>query len=283
MGLTVLFGICGMAQNQSENDSTGLPGDHFSLEGALEMFRKAGSPEEFETLINTKDNNVNNLDLNGDGNIDYVRVVDKNEKDAHAFVLQVPVSESESQDVAVIELEKKASDNAVVQIVGDEDLYGESKIVEPDGGGDDEEDEGEGGNGGGPYVSEISFPAHPIRVVVNVWTWPLVRVVYAPGYRPWVSPWRWRVYPTWWHPWKPLGWRVFHPFRARYRSGYAVARTHRVLHAHRLYTPVRVTSVTVKTRHQASVNKYRITKKTTIKPGRPKLVRPKNRVGKRRG
>ncbi len=60
--------------SQSDTDSTGLPGDNFSLQGALEMFRKAGSPEAFEKLLNTEDNKVNNLDLDGDGNTDYIRV-----------------------------------------------------------------------------------------------------------------------------------------------------------------------------------------------------------------
>ena len=32
-------------------DSTGLPGDNFSLEGAIELFKQAGSPEEFEKLL----------------------------------------------------------------------------------------------------------------------------------------------------------------------------------------------------------------------------------------
>src|SRR4051812_39943438 len=82
------------AQAQTvEQDSTGLPGDNFSLEGALEMFKKAGSPEEFEKLINSEDNKVNNLDLNGDGDIDYIRVIDKQEGDAHALILQASVSE----------------------------------------------------------------------------------------------------------------------------------------------------------------------------------------------
>jgi hypothetical protein len=36
-------------------DSTGLPGDNFSLEGALELFKKSASPEEFEKLLNTED------------------------------------------------------------------------------------------------------------------------------------------------------------------------------------------------------------------------------------
>ena len=35
------------AQEESAKDSTGVPGENFSLQGALELFQKAGSPEEF--------------------------------------------------------------------------------------------------------------------------------------------------------------------------------------------------------------------------------------------
>src|ERR1044071_10446998 len=139
---------------QSGTDSTGLPGDNFSLQGALQMFQKASSIEEFEKLINTEDNHVNNLDLNGDGDIDYVKVIDKSEKDVHAFVLQVPVSENENQDIAVIELEKTGDTTAVLQIVGDEDIYGEEVIVEPDGGGGDDIDDKKDN---GPAFDQFSY------------------------------------------------------------------------------------------------------------------------------
>ena len=138
------------AQASSVKDSTGLPGDNFSLQGALEMFKQSGSPEEFEKLLNTRDNHVNNLDLNGDGDVDYVRVVGKKDNDVHVFVLQVPVSGDESQDIAAIELEKSGEAHAVLQIVGDEDIYGEQTIVEPDGGEDEEEDTGAPMEGKGP-------------------------------------------------------------------------------------------------------------------------------------
>ena len=253
------------AQDSSGQDSTGVPGDNFSLQGALEMFKKAASPEEFEKLINTQDNNINNLDLNGDGEIDYIRVVGKMDKDAHAFALQVPVSEKENQDIAVIELEKTGDASAVVQIVGDEDIFGEQTIVEPSEGGDDAGDADDEGGKGRPHYAGYAGYAVPPVVVVNVWAWPCVRFAYAPTYTVWVSPWRWRVYPVWWRPWRPLAWRVFHPFRVRYRTGFAVVRTHRVVHAHRVYTPIRATSVTVRTRHGASVKHYRVTRTTMIK------------------
>ena len=47
------FFITGIAQ---EIDSTGLPGDHFSLDGALELFKNAESPEAFEKALNTENN-----------------------------------------------------------------------------------------------------------------------------------------------------------------------------------------------------------------------------------
>lgn len=243
------------AQN-AEEDSTGLPGDNFSLQGALEMFKKATSLEEFEKLINTKDNNVNNLDLNEDSDVDYVRVVDNMNEDAHAFVLQVPISETENQDIAVIELEKTGEENAVLQIVGDEDIYGEQTIVEPT----EEETEEKSEGADSEYI--VSKKA---AVVVNVWVWPSVRFVYAPGYRLWISPWRWKVYPGWWRPWRPLTWRVFHPLRWRYHHNYAVVHTHRVIHAHKIYTPVRKTSISVTKRHSANVKHFRTTRTTTVK------------------
>lgn len=258
------------AQNTGE-DSTGLPGDNFSLQGALEMFKKANSIEEFEKLINTENNGVNNLDLNGDGEIDYVRIIDKADGDAHVFILQVPVSATESQDIAVIELEKTGSANAMVQIIGDEDIYGEETIVEPNGGDEEATDK----NGSGPSFDLDQLDTK--RIVVNVWFWPSVRFIYAPGYRVWVSPWKWRHYPVWWKPWRPFAWHVFHPRRVHYHRGFVFVHTHRVIHAHKIYKPVRVTSVTVRTRNMASVNNYRVKRsKTTVTGPRGNSVTKKS-------
>lgn len=253
------------AQNQPGIDSTGLPGDNFSLQGALEMFQKASSPEEFEKMINSEGNHVNNLDLNGDGDIDYIRVIDNADKDAHALVLQAIISESESQDIAVIELEKTGAESAMLQIVGDEDIYGEEVIVEP-GEGDDAflNDFSDNSIAHGPSLGYVNkTPA----IIVNVWLWPSVRFIYGPRYAAWRSPWRWRAYPAWWRPWRPVRWHVFHPFVRPYHARFAVVRTHRVVVAHRVYKPIRVTSVSVRSRHAASVNNFRVTRSRTVVTG----------------
>lgn len=248
------------AQGQATSDSTGLPGDNFSLQGALELFKKATSPEEFEKLLNTAENKVNNLDLNEDGQIDYIRVINKKENDVQIFVLQALVSDKESQDIAVIELEKTAQDNAVVQIAGDEDIFGVETIIEP---GDDDNAYNAAGSSlaSGPNMEPAEY-TNDAAIVVNVWAWPCVRFVYAPSYRLWISPWGWASRPNWWRPWKPLSWQVYRPIRYRYRPHYVVVHTHRVAYAPRLYRPMRVTSVTVRTRHQVSVTNYRATRTT---------------------
>ncbi len=254
-GLALLISARLAAQQTEQADSTGFAGDNFSLEGAVELFQKAASPEDFEKLLNEPDNNVNNLDLNADGETDYIRVVDNTEGDAHALVLQAVIGEKEAQDVAVIEVEKTGDESALLQIVGDEDIFGEEKIVEPF-----EEDAPKKGRGGPAFEPPV------LRVVVNVWGWPSVRFVYAPVYRPWVSPFRWRAYPVWYRPWRPHPFRVFYVNTRPFHRHVHVVTTHRVVRAHGVYQPHRTHSTVVRTQKTTVVkNRHGETvgKKTT--------------------
>ena len=257
VALALFLSTVSFTQKDIISDSTGLPGDHFSLEGALELFKKSASPEAFEKDINTSDNHVNNLDLNGDGDIDYVKVISTQEGDVQLFILQVPVSETENQDIAVIEVEKTGKENAVIQIVGDEDIYGDQIIIEPS---DSDEYDYENDD----IYDQSSERAKSTPIVVNVWAWPLIRYVYAPGYKPWLSPWRWRTYPSWWSPWRPYRWSVWHPFKVRhYHPRFRIVHTHRVVRAPNIYRPIRVSATTVRTRHASAHANYKVTRTKT--------------------
>lgn len=275
--VAMLFTASLTAQDVNPADSTGLPGDNFSLQGAIELFKKAESPEDFEKLLNSENNSVNNLDLNEDGEIDYIRVIDNVEGDVHAIVLQVPVSEKESQDIAVIGIERQDSNYAILQIVGDENIFGKQVIAEPFG--DDVEVKKEGR--GGPSPDFIST-----RVVVNVWLWPSVRYVYRPNYVVWVSPWRWRVYPTWWRPWRPHPWRAFHVRAAPYHRHSHIVTTHRVVHAHKVYAPKRTHSRVVHTKttvvkgRQGNVVGKQTTTKTTVRGNKGNVTKTKKTTTK---
>lgn len=217
-----------------DKDSPEFNGDDFSLEGALQMLKKANTIEEFEQFINDEKNDVNNLDLNNDGNIDYVTVEDIVENDKHVLVLTALVGENDKQDVATIAVEKTGKEEAQLQIFGDEDLYAEDTIIEPFDVNEKATDSK------GPNAPEIL----PTRVVVNVWGWPSVRFVFAPGYRVWVSPVRWAVYPRWWRPWRPITRTVFVNRCGVHRTYFHRTATRRVV-VHKSYRTRRHTSTTV--------------------------------------
>ena len=227
-----------------------VPGDHFSLEGALELFKKSSSPEEFEKMLNSPDSKVNNLDLNGDGYIDYVRVLDHYEGDVHAFILQAVISERESQDIAVIELEKLSNGKAVLQIIGDEDIYGVTTIIEP--------------------TREVRTYAgtRSSATVVNVWAWPSVQYVYHPSYSVWISPWGWHRRPIWYHTWRPVTYVHYYSYWRPYRPYYTICHTRRVVYAHNIYRPHRRISVVVRTRYNDRIDRYRSEHRDDYRNGR---------------
>lgn len=231
----------------AEKDSTGLPGDHLDLRAALELFKKSKSLEEFEKNLNTKDQRVNNLDLNADGKVDYLRVYDIKKDDVHAIVIQDPVSEKESQDVAVIEIEKKGNESAAILIRGDEEIYGDDYVVAP------KEDKSE--SSPEPKFGRLTSQT---VVFVNVWYWPCVQYVYYPSYVVWVSPWYWGYYPWWWYPWPPYPYYTYYGWTVVYYDYYYCCAPVYVLHeAHSVYQPRRVVSSSVHDRYAGAQAAHR--------------------------
>src|SRR5215510_12627235 len=125
--------LCLPAFSQSVADSTllGLPGDNLDLYAVLELFQQSKTIEDFEKSLNLEKTGINNLDLDLDKKVDFIKVVTKQDGDNFTFILQVDVSKTEKQDVAVILVSKDKDKKVTMQIVGDKDLYGKDYIVEP--------------------------------------------------------------------------------------------------------------------------------------------------------
>jgi len=260
-------------------------GDNFSLEGALDVFKNSPSLDEFEIQLNKQDADVNNLDLNEDGDVDYIRVEEHMKGNVHAIILQALISEKESQDIAVIEIEKTGEESATLQIVGDNYLYGDDYFIEPF------EEVAISTGKGGPSADYFIT-----RILVNVWFWPSVRHIYRPNHLVYRSPFGWSVYPRLWRPWRPLNWSVYNGNRIRYNRYYHPVRTRRVVNARTIYTPKRRFSPIVAkrsksvTRVRKTKNGNTVVKKTTSnkkinnnKVKRAKSKKVKKRVNKRKG
>jgi hypothetical protein len=209
--LLVLAGLPAPAQESTQPDSLGLPGDNLNLYAVLDAFRQSPTLEEFEKKLNDPEAKINNLDLNGDDRVDYLRVVDSADGDFHAILLRDPVSTTETQDVAVIQVQRDNDGGVHIQAIGDEDLYGKDYIVEP------RYTEGGTPNPGYEGTETVTTPEETAH-------WPIVRVIYLPGYDPWYSPWYFGYYPPWWNPWEPFYWHYYWGFHyhqfAFYHSHY---------------------------------------------------------------
>src|SRR6478736_7592289 len=90
-----------LSQNESDTASLGLPGDNLDLYAVLTLFQKSKTIEDFEKSLNEEKTGINNMDLNLDGKVDFIKVITNKKDSSFTFVLQIAVSKEENQDVAV--------------------------------------------------------------------------------------------------------------------------------------------------------------------------------------
>ena len=134
---------------------------NLDLQAVGNIFGVSSSLEDFERRINSYDAQISNLDLNRDGYVDYLRVVEVQEGFTHLVVLQAVLATNVYQDVATIEVERYGSSHTVT-IIGDPYIYGTSYVLRP------------------TYVH--------VPVIYNVF--------YGPSYRVWRSPYHWGYFPS---------------------------------------------------------------------------------------
>lgn len=143
--------------------------DNLDLRAVASIFGDSKDLEDFERKLNDPEVQISNLDLNRDGRVDYLRVIEAVESNTHLIILQSVLGADTFQDVATIEVERDRNNNVQVQVVGNTYLYGSNYIYEP------------------VYVHR------PI-----IWD-----VFWMSSYRPYYSPWYWDYYPTYYSYWAP--------------------------------------------------------------------------------
>ena len=116
-----LVNFTAFSQTEDNQELLGLPGDNLDLYAVLNIFQKSKTIEDFEKSLNEKNSGINNLDLNKDDKVDFLKVTTKKDGDDFMFVLQDDISEKETQDVAVIMVTKdddgKAQINSLFETI----------------------------------------------------------------------------------------------------------------------------------------------------------------------
>jgi len=228
------------AQDVTVVAPTSEAADGLDLQAVAELFKDAKDLEAFEKALNDPDVGVNNLDLDDNGEVDFIRVVEEASDDAHVIILQVPLGENEFQDVATIEVEKNGEEDYNMQVRGNEVIYGVDYYVAP--------------------------------VYVHVHAWPIIPWIFRPVYHPFRSAFYFGFHPVWWRPWRPVHVDVYRVRTVKIRTSatFTVAHTSRV---------TRVTKVNYKPASSTLVKRQtRVTRdgsKTTVTAGKVKVTNPK--------
>ena len=171
------------------------------LEAVAAAFAQSSTIKEFESLLNNSSYIISNLDLNRDGYVDYLRVVSTMEDYNHVFVIQAVLAHDLYQDVATIIAELPPYGNYRVEIVGAPYIYGPNYIIHP------------------VYLSRPYIFQHICRH----------------DYRPWISPWYWDHYPSWYRHPCPVHVNHYHAYIHSFMRNHHYC--HEVHHVHKPYFP----------------------------------------------
>lgn len=165
---------CGQVMSEAEAANPDIS-DNLDLRAVTTVFGQSENLEDFERRLNDPELKISNLDLNEDGYVDYLRVIEVSEDGTHMVLIQAVIGEDQYQDVATIDLEKDDSGETTVQVVGNAYVYGPDYVIEP---------------------------VYSTPPVIYVYLW-------GPYYSPWYSPYYWGYYPAYYNPWHPYSIPVY--------------------------------------------------------------------------
>lgn len=143
--------------------------DNLDLRAVASIFGESANLQDFERRLNDPKYQISNLDLNGDDEVDYLRVIESVENRTHVIIIQAVLDRDVYQDIATIDVERDNYNKVSVQVVGNTYLYGSNYIYEP-----------------------------VYNVVPAIYT-----SFWVTNYRPYYSTWYWGYYPTYYTAWAP--------------------------------------------------------------------------------
>ncbi|MNQ24364.1 hypothetical protein D3C85_375590 [compost metagenome] len=143
--------------------------DNLDLRAVASIFGESANLQDFERRLNDPKYQISNLDLNGDDQVDYLRVIESVEARTHVVIIQAVLDRDVYQDIATIDVERDNSNQVSVQVVGNSYLYGANYIYEP---------------------------VYSVAPVIYTSFW-------ITNYRPYISTWNWGYYPTYYYAWRP--------------------------------------------------------------------------------
>lgn len=126
--LSIITPSCDKVDNNNYNvtvQTQVTAADGLNLNAVGDLLKKTKSTEEFERLLNDKSTGVNNLDLDEDDKVDFIKVTEYGSGNVRGYSLTTEPAAGEEQEIATIEIEKDASSQGKMEVHGNENIYGQ--------------------------------------------------------------------------------------------------------------------------------------------------------------
>ena len=178
------------------------------LNAVASLFGDSRDLHDFERRLNDPSYQISNLDLNRDGYVDYLRVIETVEGNLHLIVIQAVIGKRRYQDIATIEVYKNYG-QTYLQVVGNTYIYGPNYIIEPN----------------YSYIPQI----------FSIFWQPRFYHAYRSNYR-------WRHYPSYYRPWRPVPVPYYHRHIRKHIShanSYRYTKHRRARHSKKMHHKMR--------------------------------------------
>jgi len=219
------------------------------LNAVASLFGDSRDLYDFERRLNDPNYQISNLDLNDDGYVDYLRVIETVDRNFHLIVIQAVIGNRRYQDIATIEV-NKSYNQTYVQVIGNSYIYGPNYIIEPN----------------YSYIPQI------------------FRTFWQPRfYHAYRSDYRWRHYPSYYRPWRPVPvpyYRRHIRKHISHRNSYRYRNYRRAKHSRKVHNRVKRNDYAK--RYPNRSHKHRASHKKNVKRiDEKKKYRQKNNIKKR--
>lgn len=180
----------GNATASQSQDATNL-GANLDLQALGELVKSSSTAQDIENKLNIA-GSINNLDLDGDGKVDYITVTEYGDANTKGFSFTVDLGDKGKQEVATVEVQKNANNQASMNIAGNQTVYGS----------------------GYNYSSNYSMT----DLIILSYLWSPHSYYY--------SPYHYGYYPGYYHPYGCMSYNSYYSSRVRpYASSYRTTRT----------------------------------------------------------
>lgn len=183
--LLILGGLmtcsCAASNTVTVSAQTTEIANDLDLKAIASAFGSSSSVEQFEEKLNDQNLGLSNLDLNGDGEVDYLRCIESGTQNSRYILIQAVLALNVYQDIANIVVEKDNTGNISTKVVGDSYIYGPNYII---------------------------CPVYIYRPAIYNWFW-------GPQYVSWRSPYYWGYYPAHYRHYPHC---YYHDYQARIRD-----------------------------------------------------------------